>query len=490
MNITFYNFANADIKVDKTASLINGTVLSGEQIDGVQDLENPAVIIQYNTTPTFNYCYIPTFGRYYFINKITWLGGKAFEIQMHVDVLYTYKTEITGLSATAVYSNRGDTKNLDPRLSFDTNAEITVTEQNLVETPWYVVRYYADYLAGDSLAVPRTIRVAFMEQSVFNSFITKYKLLAAKDRVAVGNSIIDVTIAHYINYANITTELHAQKVLNFVTNSETWTGTPEIVTATITLDSGEDAYIVENVEDAYKIGQFNVNLTVGNTSGYFWDYDDEYTITLPYLGDYKFNLKHMTNSTVTAVRLAVSYEPFENCYVVIPYLSISGVFNKYVAFMQTYNVMTTMPFKVDTVYTNMGIERANTFLSVVGGVAGGMAAFNPMAFMAVPAALNSWTQTQLRDATGYALKGQTGGTPAYTSQIDGAKVIITQISQNPRAGYLDFWTDRGKPDGAFRALSSLSGFAQFDNIIMVGFDRATQTERNEIEAYLRSGVIL
>lgn len=491
MNITFYNFANADIMVDKSVSLINGTVLTGEQIDAVQDVENPSVVIQYNTTPTYNYCYIPAFNRYYFVTRVTWLGGKAYEMQMHVDVLYTYRTEITGLTATAVYSDRGDTKNVDPRLSFDTNAEIEISEQTLTETPWYVVRYYADYVSGDSLAVPRSIRIAFMEQSTFNSFVTKYKALSAKDRVAVGNCIIDVSLVHYLNYADITENLHAQKVLNFVTNSETWTGSPEIVTATITLDTAENAYIVENIENAASIGAFNIDLSVGNSSGYFWDYDDDYNVTLPYLGDFKFNFKNWVNRNVTAVRLSVAYEPYENAYIVVPYIGAAGqAYVKYAAFMQTYNVQTTLPFKVDTVYTNMGLERANTMLSVIGGVAGGIVAFNPLALMAVPAALNGMTQTQLRDATGYKLQGQTGGTPAYTSLIDGTKIIVTKVSSNPRAGYIEFWADHGKPDGAYRALSSLSGFAQFDNIIMVGFDTATQNERREIESYLRSGVIL
>ncbi|MBO7735149.1 MAG: hypothetical protein J6S67_21475 [Methanobrevibacter sp.] len=56
-----------------------------------------------------NYAYIPEFGRYYFINNIT-CKGNLFEIQMHVDVLSTYKEVIR--NNTAVVSRQQNNYNL------------------------------------------------------------------------------------------------------------------------------------------------------------------------------------------------------------------------------------------------------------------------------------------------------------------------------------------------------------------------------------------
>lgn len=492
MTITFYNYANASNKLDKSASLSGGTPITGEQIDSIQDLENPVIVIQSASTPTYNYCYIPAYNRYYFIQRVTWLGGQAFELQLHVDVLYTYKTPILGLYGTARYSNKGTPANVDPRISFDSNADVSITNLTLTETPWYVIRYYADYVPGDSLDVPRSIRVAFMEESVFDSFLQKYKALGAADRITVGNSIIDVSYVHYINYADITAYLHPQKVLNFVTNSESLLNNPTIVTASITLEATETAYIVENIEDADNIGYFQLTLGINTGNGYFWEYDDDYIISLPFIGDFKFNMRNFTRTAVTNVYLRISYEPYENNYVVVPVLERSGgVKTPFIGFMQSFPVNTTVPFKTDTAYTNMGLERLKAGVSVAGGVIAGVATGNPVAAaLTIPTAITGFEQSKIRDATQYQLKGRTGGAAAYTSIVGAGIVVITQISQNPRAGYLDLWSDRGYPDGAYRIISSLSGYAEFDDVNMVGFSTATRNEVQEIETILKTGVIV
>lgn len=45
---------------------------------------------------TFNYCYIPEFKRYYFIENITSIRNNIWEIEMKVDVLMSYKDIILG----------------------------------------------------------------------------------------------------------------------------------------------------------------------------------------------------------------------------------------------------------------------------------------------------------------------------------------------------------------------------------------------------------
>lgn len=57
-----------------------------------------------------NYAYIPEFGRYYFINNIICLSDKLFELQMHVDVLSTYKDGIR--NNDAVISRQENAYNL------------------------------------------------------------------------------------------------------------------------------------------------------------------------------------------------------------------------------------------------------------------------------------------------------------------------------------------------------------------------------------------
>ena len=61
---------------------------------------DPVIIL--NTSDSisgYNYMYIPDFGRYYFIKDIISLNNNRWEIQAHVDVLESYKTDILANSA-------------------------------------------------------------------------------------------------------------------------------------------------------------------------------------------------------------------------------------------------------------------------------------------------------------------------------------------------------------------------------------------------------
>lgn len=57
---------------------------------------NPTILLQseLSNLVTANYCYIPTFHRYYFINDITSVNNSIFEISCHVDVLKSFAAVI------------------------------------------------------------------------------------------------------------------------------------------------------------------------------------------------------------------------------------------------------------------------------------------------------------------------------------------------------------------------------------------------------------
>lgn len=93
MNITFYKNYSEKNHLDKNLTQM-GTI-SGTLREDCSVI-NPVIKIEsfsgFDLTQC-NYCYIPDFGRYYFINNIKCVG-KLFEIEAHVDVLSTYKTAI------------------------------------------------------------------------------------------------------------------------------------------------------------------------------------------------------------------------------------------------------------------------------------------------------------------------------------------------------------------------------------------------------------
>ena len=54
----------------------------------------PTFTVQDTTVIGYNYCYIPDFGRYYYINGINALRANLFELSLGIDVLMTYAEAI------------------------------------------------------------------------------------------------------------------------------------------------------------------------------------------------------------------------------------------------------------------------------------------------------------------------------------------------------------------------------------------------------------
>lgn len=107
MTIKLYkNYSDKNV-LDKNISQ------SGSDITGTLredcSIINPVIAIEGLNDLNVNYAYITEFGRYYYINNIV-CKGELFELQMHVDVLMTYKDEIR--SNQAVISRQQNAYNL------------------------------------------------------------------------------------------------------------------------------------------------------------------------------------------------------------------------------------------------------------------------------------------------------------------------------------------------------------------------------------------
>ena len=60
---------------------------------------SPSLQIQDIAVLGYNYCYIPDFGRYYYINGINALRANLFELSLGIDVLMTYAEAIRSNAA-------------------------------------------------------------------------------------------------------------------------------------------------------------------------------------------------------------------------------------------------------------------------------------------------------------------------------------------------------------------------------------------------------
>lgn len=107
--INFYSYNGHPNTVNK--QLGDFTAIAGD-LRQTFDVLRPTVTLRKQTRPTFNYCYIPDLGRYYFVERVSFEENNAYELTLRVDVLKTYETEI--LAATGRVS---ESDNPDPYIS-------------------------------------------------------------------------------------------------------------------------------------------------------------------------------------------------------------------------------------------------------------------------------------------------------------------------------------------------------------------------------------
>ena len=98
MNIILYKNSSDNNTIGK--SLSGAVTLSGVLRDE-SSVISPSFRIASNTNlSSYNYAYIDSFGRYYFIKGITVERTGVWSLELEVDVLESFKTEILALEAT------------------------------------------------------------------------------------------------------------------------------------------------------------------------------------------------------------------------------------------------------------------------------------------------------------------------------------------------------------------------------------------------------
>ena len=90
VTLELYKVTNQPNELTKTlnnAVIVNGSFRS--------EIDSMNVIVEIESdTYDFNYVYIPSLNKYYFLQNIVHVNAKIIRMQLHCDVLMTYKTDI------------------------------------------------------------------------------------------------------------------------------------------------------------------------------------------------------------------------------------------------------------------------------------------------------------------------------------------------------------------------------------------------------------
>lgn len=486
MTVIFYTYTGRRNAVTKTLS--GGVTKSGQTLPGYQDLSAPVIQVSSDSVPSWNYAYIQEFNKYYYLSSPRWISGNVYEFTCTLDVLMTYRTEIRAQSGIVRYSLLGSMGISDPRISYESKKQVTKSTVEIAsqyQTEWYVIRYYNQYTPSASATTGAKIfSAAFMTSTAWQAFLVAYGNLADDDRVIVSNCIIDVSVVRYLNttaVTNLTPTMH----LDFVGNLDPQSIGAGAVQVVLSQDATQLAYICKDPANAATLGSLVINIPTTNT-GTYWELDAEREVYIPYIGAVKFRLADLGASVPSTVGIRIAYEPYSNAYVTTVAPQLAGAYTDRLPTMTVTKVDTAVPFRADSTFTNMGLARMQLATTTAGAIIG-TAAGNPMGLLALPQAVGHYTQAQLAEATGVRTIGQPGGDPAYTAAVDATVVSVTVSQAIPREGYTDLWSALGMPDGAWRAFSALSGYAEIDQVELTGIGGGVDT-LNEIRAQLAAGV--
>lgn len=127
MEIILYKCNCDDITVDKSGYLTNSLHLNMKLLDEDISLQNPTVrLLSFSRINGYDYCYIPKFQRYYFINNNSLYHGPFQKLSLDCDVLHTYRSLIYSCDGYVTrYQNGGNFYLPDKNIEIQTNKQIT-----------------------------------------------------------------------------------------------------------------------------------------------------------------------------------------------------------------------------------------------------------------------------------------------------------------------------------------------------------------------------
>ena len=94
MNIIFYT---TDSERERVRKILNNETSVSGTLRNETDIINPTILISDINITDKNYCYIPDFNRYYYIQDITLLNNNLYQVTCQVDVLMSYANDIYDL---------------------------------------------------------------------------------------------------------------------------------------------------------------------------------------------------------------------------------------------------------------------------------------------------------------------------------------------------------------------------------------------------------
>lgn len=527
MQVTLYRYAGKSIVVDKTLPSGTGNVITIDAdygFEGNQDVDNIYINIRSASKPLWNYAYIDSFARYYFVTQVVWLSGSLWRMNLRCDVLMSFSATVKSQSGTILYSGSGDSRRYDPRLVYNlppvkSAIAPSLTNPDAYGDDVYIVMTirYMEFWTPNSTGFRATNQMQYIifSPEAYFVFWARFMALSDEDRVAISSTICSLTMVRWLDLSGLTKTTYASF------------SSPEIYKRL-----NQDIQIVcasfnTTYPGPYDLWQIRADDYIGqrylcfpDTALSYADRKAQRLIDIPFVGQINIDLDNLGLPSTTGFYLCckISYDFGGNQYVAVLGLGSTSISDgsqasyrneDYVSFTNSY----TANFLTDESYDAEKETRNAQILSMLGTAASGIVSGIMTEGATIPATIASLgigaanfalaeQKLEYQKAASLKLSGTSnGGSPYNTMKkyvvspqphIEKPAAALYKKICDSSTNAASFQADYGKPDGAFRTLSALvgTGFCQMGTVTLTGFASATEPERNEIKNLLLSGVIL
>lgn len=191
MNVTFYTFSK---RINSLAVPEGGTTLNVKLKQGT-DVLSPSLLLSSQLNPSvWNYCYIPDFGRRYFVGSCESVHD-LWECKLTVDVLGSWATQIKASSALVLFSSsRYNLSTMDNRIA----ARGSYTE-NTVDYDFVGTKSGQQLSPGGSFCVTTLAQDSNWASGVATTYFMTYQQMQTFARAMLEPSFVEQLKQYFTN---------------------------------------------------------------------------------------------------------------------------------------------------------------------------------------------------------------------------------------------------------------------------------------------------
>ena len=457
---------------------------------------NPSITFEWDSgvSPTFNYVFIPQFGRFYFVTNITFIANKLWVMELNCDVLMSYKSEITSNTAYVERNENTYDVNIVDDLLTPKN-RITITETEYTNKFFYTDitdRYSHTYESACPVVTAVGGISAYVGGTTDPNPDTSSQALRKLPWETFG---LGLTTLYIMNPKALTTYMMSGNMSSLET---IFTDLGEYIVGCkcFPFDVGDLATSVAT-DNPVKIGDknatglsairmnaFNNIKTIVSNFGVARIYNDfrdfapytKVSVFLPYIG----YVDLPTNDVMGKTGMTIDYA----------FDLIDGTCQ---AFIRTGNriIVTTdkcsCALDLPINQKNNSERLRNLALGSINILSGGIA--SAVGDSSGVKSLSKAVSPMMGFMTEHVTKGRiTGGWQSMNSPTSVTLIVETQ--QWVSVNMTEFAKLHGRPTQETYTLSALTGFTKVGSIHLENIPTATESEIASIESLLKSGVIL